>query len=85
MTKFLNKFKKPCFWTIFGPFSQFLEQKNFFWKIRTTVYGFQAPCQNLGKTNDKKRPDRWKDRWKDGQTLFYMTLQATTGSPIRII
>ena len=28
MTKVFNKFKKPCFWPIFGSFSQFWEQKN---------------------------------------------------------
>ena len=25
----------------------------------------------------------WTDGWKDGQTLFYRTLPATTGSPIK--
>ena len=33
MTKFFNKFKEPCFWRIFGPFSQFWGQKIFFQKI----------------------------------------------------
>ena len=73
MTKFFNLFKKPCFWSIFGPLSQFLRQKK---KIlenpalsRTTLYGFLASYQNLEKTNDtipRKRPDRQRD----GQTLF---------------
>ena len=48
MTKSFYKFKKPCFWSIFGPFSQILGQI-FFWKIwlsHTTSYGFLALCQN---------------------------------------
>ena len=73
MTKFPNKFKKPCFWPILGPFSQFWGQKKFSWKIqlsRTTSYGFLAPCKNLEKVNDtiqRKCPDRQTDRWKDGR------------------
>ena len=27
--------------------------------------------------------DRWKDGWKDGQTLFYRTLPTEAGGPIR--
>ena len=64
----------------------------------TTSYGFLAPCQNLEKANDtiqRKHLDRrkdklteeWKDRHKDermdGQTLFYRTLPANTGGPIK--
>ena len=57
MTKFLSKFKKPCFWPIFGLFSQFLEQKKKTFSenpalSRATYCGFLAPCQNLEKTND---------------------------------
>ena len=80
MTKFSNKFKKPCFWPIFPIFGAkkiFLENPAL---SRTTSYGFLAPCQNLEKVNDtiqRKRPDRGKD----GQTLFYRTLPATAGSP----
>ena len=33
MAKFFNKFKKLCLWPAFGPFFQFLGQKNLFWKI----------------------------------------------------
>ena len=74
MTKFSNKFKKPCFWPNLGPFSQFWGQKKFSWKIwlsRTTSYGFLAPCQNLEKIDDtiqRKRWDRQKDGQKDGRT-----------------
>ena len=86
MNKFSNKLKK----LVFGPFwfhFQFLRQKKFSWKIwlsRTTSYGFLAWCQNLEKVNDtiqRKHPDRWKDGWKDGQTLFYRTLLALAGAP----
>ena len=52
----------------------------------TTSYGFWVPCQNLDKTNDtipRKCLDRRKEGPKDGQTLFYRTLQATAGGPIR--
>ena len=69
MTKSFNKFKKPCFWLIFGPFSQILGQKNFFPEnpalSRTTSYGLLAPCQNSEKTNDtipRKRLDGRTDR-----------------------
>ena len=70
MTQFSNKFKKLCFWSIFGPFSPFLGQKLFSWKIwlsRTTSYGFLAPCQNLEKVNDKIQR-KCLDRQKDGRT-----------------
>ena len=61
MTKFSNKFKKPCFWPIFPIFGAkkiFLENPAL---SCTTSYGFLAPCQNLEKVNDtiqRKRPDR---------------------------
>ena len=75
MTKFSNTLRKPCFWLILGPFSQFLEQKKISLEnpalSQTTSYGFLAPCQNLEKVNDKiqrKHLDRQKDRWKmDGR------------------
>ena len=64
MTKFSNKFKKPCFWPIFPIFGAkkiFLENPAL---SRTTSYGFLAPYQNLEKVNDtiqRKRPDRWTE------------------------
>ena len=65
MIKFFNKFKKPCFWPIFGPSAQFLGAKEIFPENLalpcTTSHGFLAPCQNLEKTNDtirRKLPDR---------------------------
>ena len=74
MNKFSNKLKKPCFWHILGPFSQFWGQKKIFLENPalscTTSDGFLAPCQNLEKVNDtilRKRLDRWKDRQKDGR------------------
>ena len=88
MTKFFNKFKKPCFWPIFGPFSQFWGQKLFFKKIglchAQLHMGILAPYQNLEKTNEtipRKHPDRQKDGQKDEQTLFYRILLATIRGP----
>ena len=75
MTKFSNKFKKPCFLPILDPFSEFLGQKKLSWKIQLChaqlKYRFLAPCQNLEKINDAiqgKRPDRRKDGRKEGRT-----------------
>ena len=68
MTKFSNKFKKLCFWSIFPIFGAnkiFLENPAL---SSTTLYEFLAPCQNLEKVNDtiqRKRPDRQKDRRTD--------------------
>ena len=66
MTNVFNKFKKPCFWPIFGPFSHFT-----FWGKKifpenlalscTTLYRLLAPCQNLEKNNEtipRKRQDK---------------------------
>ena len=70
MTKFSNKFKKPCFWPIFPIFGAkkiFLENLAL---SRTTLYWFPEPCQNLEKVHDtiqRKHPDRQKDRRMDGQ------------------
>ena len=73
MTKFSNKFKKPCFWPILGTFSQFLGQKKISWKI--CLHNFiwvSSTMPQLEKVNDtiqRKRLDRRKDgqkgRWKD--------------------
>ena len=57
---FINQFKKPCFWPIFDPFSQFCRQMNFYGK-----------CQNLEKTNDtipSKSPDRRTEGWTEALT-----------------
>ena len=75
MTNFFNKFKKSCFWPIFGPFSNFGGKKKFFLEnlalSRTTSYGFLAPCQNLDKSNDtipRKHSDRKRNRGTEGRT-----------------
>ena len=76
MTKSFNEFKKPCFWTMFGPFSQILRQKCFFQKIWvscTISYGLLALRQNSEKTNDtipRKCLDRKTNRRKDEHTQF---------------
>ena len=51
------------------------------------LYGLLASCQNLEKTNDiipRKCPERRKDGWKDGQTLFHRTLLANAGGSITV-
>ena len=78
MPKFCNKFKKPCLWPIFDPFSTFHFQfrgQNFYGKassVTTVSYGFLTPYQNLEKTNDII-PRKRTVRRKDGQTQFYRT------------
>ena len=49
--KFCNKFKKTCFWPIFGRFSQFWGQKFLEnpAQSRTASRGFLVPFQNLEK------------------------------------
>ena len=68
MKKHINIFKKPCFWPIFVPFSQFWGQKKKKKKIlenpilsHTTSHGLLVSCKSLEKTNDtipRKHPDR---------------------------
>ena len=86
MTKFSNKLKKPCFCPILWPIFPIFGAKKIFLEnpalSRTTSFGFLAPCQNLEKVNDRIQR-KCPDRRKDGQTLFYRTLLATAGSPIR--
>ena len=73
-TKSFNKFKKPCLWSIFGPFSQTLGQMIFPENPAlscTTSYGFLAPYQNSEKTNDtipRKRLDRKTNGTAEGLT-----------------
>ena len=86
MAKIFNIVKKTLFLTHFPKFLG----KIFFPEnpalSRTTSYGFLASCQNLEKTNDtipRKHPDRWKDGWKDEQTLIHRTLPANATGPKR--
>ena len=76
MTKFFNKFKKPCFWPIFG---QFLTQKYFSGKSACHAQlhmGFQYHAKIQKKTNHKTprqakgRKDRQKDIRKDDRPDF---------------
>ena len=94
MTKFFNKFKKPCSEPIFGPFSQFWGQNRFFLEnptlSGTTSYGFLEPCPNLEKTNDiipRKSPYRRMngrtEGQKGGQTLFHR-IKKTKKNKLRI-
>ena len=63
MTQFSNKFKKLCFWPIFGPF---LGQKKF-------SYGFLAPCQNLEKVNDTIQRKRLDRRGSKKENSFFIS------------
>ena len=71
MTQFSNKFKKPCFGPIFGPFSPLLGQKDFPGKSGPVTHSFiwvSSTMPKLEKVNDtiqRKRPDRRKDGRKD--------------------
>ena len=56
----------------------------------TTIYGPLTPCYVSEKTNEPtprklthSRKDVRKDGWTDGQTLFYRTLPAEAGGPIK--
>ena len=96
MIKFSSKFKKTLFLAHFGSIFPIFGVKKIFLEnpalSSKTSYGFLARCQNLEKFNDtiqRKHPDRRKDGRtderrdgrRDGQTLFHVTLPATTGGP----
>ena len=88
MTKFLNKFKEPCFGPFFGPFSKFFGQKIFLQKIWlscTTSYSLLAPCKNLEKNNDTNPRKRLERQKEFNRTIFYRTLSATAGNPVYIM
>ena len=88
MTKFFNKFQKPCFWSI----CPILEAKKIFLQNPVVTHNFIRVSKHHAKiykkanvTIPRKRQGRLKDKQKDrrmeGQTLFYRTLSATAGSP----
>ena len=93
MNKFSNKLRKPCFWPILGPFSEFWGLKKFSWKIwlcQTQLHmGFQYNAKIFKKLMMQFKENAWTDRrteggtegQKDGQTLFHRTLLATAGAP----
>ena len=68
---------------VMAHFSNFAGKKDIYGKsgsVMQNSYGLLVPCQNLEKPNDiipRKSPDRWKNRYKNKQTLFYRTLPAT--------
>ena len=79
--------EKTLFLAHFGSFFPILRQKNFFRENPdlpcTTSYEFLAPWQISEKTNDtipRKHLEEGRRGWKDGQTLFYRTFLATSGS-----
>ena len=75
MTKFLNIFKKPCFCPIFGPFFQFLEQKNFSRKFGSVPHNFIWISSNIPNIRKKlmiqfKKKNTWTEGRKDGRPYF---------------
>ena len=86
MTKFFNKLKKPCFWPILGPFSQFLGQKFFSRKSGSVTHNFIWVSSTMPKFrknwwyNSKKTPRQTEGR-NDGQTLFHRALPVTARVP----
>ena len=93
MTKFSNKFKKPCFWPHFPKFDG---KKIFPGMSSSVIHNFTWDSSTMPKFTKKfvtqfqenawtdKRTDRRTVGRKDkyGQTLFYRTLPATAGGPI---
>ena len=78
-TKFSNKLKKTYFWSIFGPF--FFSSK--IW-LSCTTHGPLPTYWVSEKTNEpipRKFLDGWTEGQKDGQTIIYRNLPATTGGP----
>ena len=92
MTRFSNKFKKPCFSPVLGPFSPFLGKKDFPGKSSSVMHNFIWVSSTMPKFrkswwyNSKKTPGRQKDGWKDGriegQTLLYRNVPATSKGPL---
>ena len=74
MAKSFNKFKKSCFWPIFGPFSQIWGQKFFSRKSGSVTHNFiwvSNTIPKFRKTNDaipRKPLDRRTDGSTDGRT-----------------
>ena len=91
MTKFPNKLKKPCFWSILDPFFPILGQKKLSQKIRLCHAQLHMSFQHHAKFQKKLRIQFQENAWtegrtegqKNGQTLFYRTLPATAGGPIK--
>ena len=85
MTKFINLFKKHCFWRIFGPFSQFWGQNFFSRKSVSVTHNFIWVSSIMPRYNSKKRPGQTEGQTegrKDVQTLFHRTLPTNAGGPI---
>ena len=91
MTKFSNKFKKPCFWPIFGPLSTFLGQKDFLKKIWSCLRQNIWPCYTQQDIDPQHHAEFQKklmsqsqenfQRRTQGRTLIHWTLPARTRGP----
>ena len=67
MTKFSNKLKKPCFWSILGPFSQFWGKK-IPQKIRLCHAQLHMSFQHHAKFQKKLMIQFQENAWTKGQT-----------------
>ena len=68
MTKSFNKFKKPCFWPIFGQFSQILQQNIFSRKSSSVTHNFIWVSSTMLKFRKKINIQFQEDAWSEGQT-----------------
>ena len=69
MTKFFNKFRKRCFWPVFGQFSQFFWTKFFFQQIRLCHARFHIKKKLMVQFQENDRRDGRTEGQKDEQTL----------------
>ena len=71
--KFCNKFKKTCFWPIFGRFSQFWGQKIIFGKSGSVTHSFTWISSTISKfrkimiqSQENVRTDGRMEGWTEG-------------------
>ena len=68
MTKFFNKFKKPCFWPIFGPFPYFDSKKKFSGKSSSVTHNFIWVSSTMPKFRKKLMMQFQENAQTDGRT-----------------
>ena len=66
MTKFFNKFKKPCFWPIFGLFSNF--RGKIFLENPAVMHNFKWVSNTMLKFRKKTMIQFQENAWTDGRT-----------------
>ena len=86
--KFCNKLKKPCFWSVFGSFSQFFGQK-FFSEIsiyitHNFIWIFRAmPKFRKNLSYNSKKTSIQAEGRTEGRTLFHRIIPSTVGGSKR--